>query len=273
VELYEAKGEAKTGKGGVGAKTFEFLLIPRVSGKVVLPGISVSFFDPNKKMYTTHSTEPIEINVAEAAPGSAAVSPGKRPSAQQALDPAANAVDDFHYLKASGDSNVGFQGYPWWRWLYWLSVLGFVCFVGFVLFDKIQGRFRGMRSTREAKALANSKSWQRLRLAARKASDGIAWNEVTATYELLCGAVYDVLDEAYDVGSRSLSRSALREALVNEKGLSSEIWKRVEQLLEFAEMVRFASSAGVVSEAAARTQLARWVAEGEIIAGELADKL
>ena len=44
VELYDSKGNAKTGKGGVGEKDFEILLIPRTPGPLTLPGIEFSLF-------------------------------------------------------------------------------------------------------------------------------------------------------------------------------------------------------------------------------------
>src|SRR5262249_26014080 len=51
VELYDSKGVAKSSSGGVGQKVFEFLLIPRAPGKVMLPALEMSFFDPAKGAY------------------------------------------------------------------------------------------------------------------------------------------------------------------------------------------------------------------------------
>jgi hypothetical protein len=81
--------------------------------------------------------------------------------------------------------------------------------------------------------------------------------------------VFDAIDRTYSVGARSRPRSQLKEILVEEKGLSPEVWQKIARLLEYAELVRFASSFGAVSEQSARADLARWVAEGEAVARAL----
>ena len=83
VEIYDSKGTAKAGPGGVGQKVFEFLLIPRAPGKVTLPSLELSFFDPTKGAYVTRTTEPITINVGEPAPGSAPAAPKSASSASK----------------------------------------------------------------------------------------------------------------------------------------------------------------------------------------------
>jgi hypothetical protein len=86
---------------------------------------------------------------------------------------------------------------------------------------------------------------------------------VTRSYESLCGAIFDALDKRYKLGSRSLSRGDLKRLLVEERGLPAETWERLGKILEYAEMVRFASSTGAISETSARQELAHWVQEAE----------
>ena len=271
VELYESKGNAKTDKGGVGTKIFEFLLIPRVPGKVTLPQLELSFFDPIKGAYVTRKTDQIEIKVSDAAPGTAYV-PVKRAgdnvaatgAGSSAQSEAVKPAEDVMYLKDPAEPGPapGPMGLPWWRWMYWLSATGVLLFAFVAAVDKIFGRLRLLRSTRKSRLLAESKSWQKLKAAAKAARSGAPWNDVTHTYELLTGAVYDAIDRKHSIGARSLSRSELRRALVDEHGMSAENWMRLDRLLDFTETVRFASSAGVVSEIAAREQLSKWVDEG-----------
>lgn len=63
LELYDTKAESKFNRDGTSYKEFELLLIPRQEGKITIPAISVSLFDPKKVEYVQRSTPPIEISV------------------------------------------------------------------------------------------------------------------------------------------------------------------------------------------------------------------
>jgi hypothetical protein len=93
----------------------------------------------------------------------------------------------------------------------------------------------------------------------------VPWSEVQLCYELLTGALYDVLDREFGVSSRALSRQQLRDELTGEKRLPVPTWERIEKVLDYLEMVRFASGAGVVTEAAARQEFLKWVNEAQLI--------
>jgi len=269
IELYESKGRAKSGQGGVGEKVFEFLLIPRTTGKVDLPPLEISFFDPIKASYVTKNTQPITLSVSEPLPGSAAIQNPRvaATGSENRLDK--NAKDDLRYIKAPGETTVGFKGHPWWRWMYWLSAAGFLFFVSFVLLETVKSKIAHAEATKEERILAQSKSWQKLRTAAKAATAGASWKDVVQTYELLSGALYDAIDEACGVGARSASRTDLKALLVEEHKVAETTWNRFDKLFDFAEMVRFATSAGAVSEKTAREQLSKWVTEGQSLSNIL----
>ncbi|MEQ1876665.1 MAG: BatD family protein [Bdellovibrionia bacterium] len=63
LELYDTKAETKFFKEGNSYKEFELLIIPRQEGKVSIPEITVSIFDPKKIQYITKSVPPIEVTV------------------------------------------------------------------------------------------------------------------------------------------------------------------------------------------------------------------
>lgn len=63
LELYDTKKEAKFFKDGRSYKEFNILLIPRMPGRVDLPGFEVSFFDPKTEKYVRKSTHPLSIVV------------------------------------------------------------------------------------------------------------------------------------------------------------------------------------------------------------------
>ncbi len=63
LELYDTQKESKFFKNGNSFKDFNLLIIPRQEGDFAVPGVSVSIFDPIKKVYVTKRTEPIKIHV------------------------------------------------------------------------------------------------------------------------------------------------------------------------------------------------------------------
>ncbi len=270
IELYDSKGTAKTGRAGVGEKVFEYLLIPRNPGKLVLPALELSYFDPAKKSYVTKSTEAIAINVQSAAPGSVVASKTKSlsPATLQATPEVQEPAGFLPMDLAEGSS----PRFPYWRVLYWLAIALASVFAGMVIYDlfrRTKARSAAMASSR---AEAYSRSWANLREKSREASQGASWQEVIRSYELLAGLMFDSLDQAFDVSARSRPRSELGEMLVQERGVSQMTWDRISKLLEYVETVRFAISAGAVTEASARKDLARWVSEGEAVARELGER-
>lgn len=268
IELYDTKGKSQKGRGGVGEKIFEFLLIPRVPGQVTLAPLDFEFFDPVRKQYYTKSTEAVQIKVLDPAPGTALV-PVKQqtpPAAIKRGEQSSAQSDEMRYLKPpGGDVEEGLSIRSAWRFLYWGSGLILALLVSLIGFDLLRGGHKKLGHRLKARSLQNAKSWENLKAAAQAAANGGSWHDTTQAYEILGGIIFDALDRTYQVSSRAISRSELKTVLVDERGMSEESWRRVDELLEFSDLVRFASTAGSESEASSRKELARWVAEGRSI--------
>jgi hypothetical protein len=277
LELYDSKGKVNSVKGGVGSKIFEFLLIPRVPGKVTLPSMEFSFFDPAKKTYVTTHTDPVEIQVGEPAPGSQIAAPSKKDATSASSgfqqDSSASKGEDLRYLKSPmAHWNSG----GLLRWVYFACMalsLGLIGWLGWDILRRLTGwgEFKSSRGKRGSAGKGADKIRQRLREAAKSLPDGsgVSAELLNKHYETLSGVVLDALDQSYGLGARSLPRAELGQVLVNERGLDEAVWKRIESLLEFAEMVRFTGSAGVVSAEAAKGELRKWVSEAEAILSKL----
>jgi hypothetical protein len=276
VEVYDTKSSAKTAKGGIGAKTFEILLIPRTPGEVTLPSAEFSFFDPVKKKYVTRSTESVKITVTDAATGVSAPPPvtpltgngavngsGAAPSTD--MTPSTNSEPRGLKIGLSADHlGDAFGGLPFWRIIYLLAsvaIIFFALLVGRDFFRQVRKRGTELRQSR---LKSQSRSWVKLRRLAKEAVTGAPWEEVVQSYETLESVLLDAIDQVYQVGARSLPRSALQDVLVHEKGLDPEIWKSIDQLLEFSEAARF----GGALENRARTELDQWVSSAQTIAGK-----
>lgn len=63
LEVYSQRDETKFNREGTSYKEFEVLLIPRESGKITIPKITMSFFNPQSGSFYQGSTDPIEMNV------------------------------------------------------------------------------------------------------------------------------------------------------------------------------------------------------------------
>jgi hypothetical protein len=280
VEIYDTKGRAKSGRGGVSEKVFEYVLIPRAPGKVTLPAVEFSYFNTAQEKYVTKTSQPIDIMVLEGEartegegstrPRAAAPRDSKteapREVLQPLLPPSSGAQSESANLRSVSAEILGI---PIWRWLYWGATLAFAAFFSFVLFDQLARRIGSKKSA--PRSSTNQKLIQ-ARAIAQKAKNGADWNEVARAYDGIAAALFDALDETYAVGARSYSREVLEQMLVGEKGMPADQWKRVKELLEFAELVKYASSTGVVSEAQARERLADWVGEAEGLARSVRER-
>ena len=167
IEMYESKGKSQIDRGGVGRKLFEFLLIPRATGKIQLPAVEVGFFDPIKKQYYTKSTAPIDLTVTESAAGngmttttapvngatssvassiSATPSPSSSPKSAISTPPAVSNPDEPRGLKPLyvHPAVEGGQS-PIWRLLYLACSAGLallIALVGQGLFSEKASRSR-----------------------------------------------------------------------------------------------------------------------------------
>ena len=266
VELYDSKGRASPSRGGVGEKVFEFLLIPRTPGKVERPPLEFGFFDPKKKEYYTKSTQPVTLTVLDPAPGTTLVLPTKD---QAVGDPQRGKFEkeskplEMRYLKAPSEGASDLFLLPIWRFLYLGCSIAFaflLVLIGKDLFQKARKKV----GAQPAPHFSDSKQWENLHRLAQTALSGIPWNDVVGAYDVLSHLILEAIDAVYSVGAKSLSLDELKRRLVDEQGLAEGTWERITRLLEFSDLVRFASSVGGVSEAKARADLQKWVTEAEV---------
>jgi len=269
------RDSVKTGKGGVGEKIFEFLLIPRTPGQIQLPALEFSFFNPTTNQYVTRATEPLTLDVGQAAPGAALTNPVRSAPAQT---PASNgatassgksgAASEPRYLLPPEQAEAGMIGVPIWRWLYWVTSGLFSILAILILFDLLRKGHETARNLMERQAQAHEKSWERLASLGKKSSQ-LSWNDIMSAYERIFEGMMDAIDDAFAVGSRSFSRAELKQILMEQHQVSEAIWGKIEKILEYSELVRFASSAGAVSQQDARSSLSRWVEEARMTATKL----
>jgi hypothetical protein len=130
LKAYETLSSLNIDKSGWkvrGSKVFKTVLKPEVSGRLQIPAIPFSFFDPETRSYRTTQTEPLSLSVA--------------PGEESSVAPAPPAADvrvisrDIRYLKAGplrrrrtpfGGSNAFWilNLLPWGLFLFFVGVRG-----------------------------------------------------------------------------------------------------------------------------------------------------
>lgn len=265
IEVFESRAQTRTGRGGTGVRVFEYVLIPRQAGDHSIPPIELSFFDPKAKAYVKKATEPIPIHVSEGDPAMAGQAPSVPTEAvnrDREIPVPEKAIQKIHGLKDRVSEKVE-------EWkdsagatrvvllvLLLLGVAGVVLKLTWPRLAPSIRKWRGIDPER-----AKQREWERLKQSVETPGTPLSFKEVLAGYERVAGRVYDALDARYHVGARALSRSELRDILVGENKMPEDQWNRIASLLEFTETVRFATTAGAVSEERVRSELTRWMNE------------
>jgi hypothetical protein len=90
------KFEASDSAGDEGAKTFEMALVPKQTGKLDIPALEFSYFDPERREYVARTTSAMSVEVAPAVAGSA-------PAAKAIAPDVATKQDE---RVAAGDGSV-----------------------------------------------------------------------------------------------------------------------------------------------------------------------
>jgi hypothetical protein len=272
VELYDTHGRALPSRGGGGAKVFEFLLIPRSPGSLTLPPLQLSFFDPEKKIYYSRSTEPIEIRVLDPLPGSTqssqtpagvASSEQTRFKSEESAPVQSLRKDSVRDWLKPEKSSIDGVGLPIWRYLYWASLLALIYFVGRVISDWIRGKAKSSSTV--------ILRWTQLQSMSSETIAKAQFQELVGHYETLSDALLQTVDDVYSTSARSTSRSDLQSILMKTAGFSQVLWGRISRVLEFADLVRFAGSSGVVSEDQVRSRLSEMISEAQKMIREMQD--
>src|SRR5208283_1658745 len=72
-----AKFEPGDSDGCSGTKNFEQALVPMQAGKLQIPALNFSYFDPEQKQYVTRTTSPVYLDIAAGQTGSTTAVPTK----------------------------------------------------------------------------------------------------------------------------------------------------------------------------------------------------
>lgn len=116
LKIYEDKPvlETKKGANGIsGSKTFKYALVPENPGKMVVPPLNISYFDPKKNSYETLTTPSYELSVV---PGTAQEKLNKAQGSTadpNVSNPLAEDIATIHSPKRLENQKYSFDFYYW----------------------------------------------------------------------------------------------------------------------------------------------------------------
>ncbi len=238
IERYDPKVSDNISKGAevlTGSRTFEYLLIPRHAGEQHIPPVEFSYFDLDKKSYSTLSGPAFTVNVAK---GTQTVSStvsglGKEDVKMLGEDIRFIKSDQFTFRR-KGTSFVSSPVF------YVLALSPFFAFVGFVVLlrrrEKALGDVAGLRN-RKARKVA-----QRRLTEAKKFLDAQKKEEF---YAETSRALFGYISDKLAIPPADLSLESIRRSLEG-RGVKAELVERLARSLEQCEFARFAPSVGSI---------------------------
>lgn len=239
-ESYDVKRSESiaSGSGGTkGSKTYEYPFIPRSYGDFTLGPVEFTYYDISQRKYVTLNSGPLMVSVARGEDGAGMSQSGAPVSiGRQSVQ---SLGEDIRYISTSmkGLKRQGslFAGSLTFGIV--LTVIVLLYFVtSFILskFIKSRADVAGTRNRRARKvAKARLKNAKML----------FKKNLYSAFYEELYKAVTGYLSDKLILPVSDMTRDNLRERLT-ERGVSEDIFNRLNTLLDDCEFARYAPSEG-----------------------------
>lgn len=212
-----------------GSKTFKTILIPQVPGKLKIPGVSFSFFNPRKKRYETKSTAPLYL---EATPG-----PKEEiPTAPITREGVRVMAKDIRYLKMNMDltdrSGMLYQN----KLFYLANLVPLLVFLGAV------GVKLKRRKLELDPAYARSKrAYREARGRLSKAKGKLRPEASHEFYALLESGLNSYLAGKLNMSAAGLTQEEIA-AKLRAGGIAEAEIAELKGIIEESHLVRFASS-------------------------------
>ncbi|MFI5171279.1 MAG: BatD family protein [Chitinophagales bacterium] len=221
--------DPKTSEAG-GAKTFEYLLIPRSPGDFTVPAYTWTYFDPEKKQYQTLTSEPYNVKVE--------AGPGYNPSAGNY---AVNKEDvemlaqDIRFIKKNEPNYVN-DAFDLFGTGIFYSLLGIPFIAGFGLFIFTSKR-KKLMSNEVALKYNRANAAARKRLV--KAKTFMTTNNARSFYDETIKALWGYLSDKLNIPQTELTKENIHDLLIKHDAAASTAEETLA-LLDQCEMALFA---------------------------------
>jgi len=217
-----------TDRGVSGSRVYEYVLVPRAPGTLAIPGVDLSYFDPDAREYRTASAEPLDLVVSGRAVEGAI--PGAR-----ARSDVEELRTDIRFIRTEPSAFRPRGGTLFGEWLFWVVL---VAPVGAI------GGAAGLRRRRER--LEGDPAYARNRRAARLAKRRLAQarelaraDDPRAFYAETARALEGFAADKLHTSAAGIIREELGEAL-RGRGVGGATVDEYLELLATCDRQRFA---------------------------------
>jgi len=228
-EKYEPKVNEQINRSNKisGKKTIDYLLVPRIAGKMEIAPVTFSFFNPNSKSYITLNTNSFTIEVLKGT-GTSAYSGSSKEDIKV-------LGDDIRYIKTELGSLDKKEKPILFAYGFWIaSGFPLIVLLGLIVWkrrsDKLSGNVQLLRYQR-AQKMAKS----RLKIAKSLMTE----NNHTAFYTEISKALFGYLEDKVHIPKSEFSLDFALEEL-KKKNVSEDILISLKNCAEKCEYIRFA---------------------------------
>ncbi len=214
-----------------GSKSWDYVLIPQVPGREVIPSLKFSYFSPEVKAYRELRTAALEVAVAKGRAGAGGPS-GQVAFAQQGV---VKRASDINYIKLASGSLKDRSRYLFQSpWIFVALILPMFLNVGLLVYSNHRSRqlqdLTGFRS-RQARKIAEK------RLA--KAEKCLKHNRLHEFHGILESSITGYLSDRFNLPQIEITSQQVRRTM-EERNINSHLAEEVKSLLEECNFARYA---------------------------------
>ncbi len=222
---------AVTASGMSGTREYSYLIIPRDSGRYIIPGIKFSYFDPSTKRYVQRTTDQQILMVAPNTKGIQFSTPNM-------------VKEDIRYFGKDVRYIAPIYTLPWGKgltpgsWLHLMAII--IPLVILVLLLIVYRKRIRMHADKEkmralkAKKVADS----RLKMAAR----AMEKHDVNHFFEAMLDALWGYASDKLNIPVAELNRNHVKEYMIR-KGVEEEVIDQFIDVIDQCEFSRYAPPA------------------------------
>lgn len=225
-----------TFEGASGSKIFNYLVIPRQSGKFNLKPYTFNYFDLNSKAYRSITSDTLKIQV-EKGKGEIDAAAAYQPSRKKDVEMLNSDIRYIHRDEISiFAANDLFYDSPLFYSLILLSVI--LMIAAYFLTKRLKEKQTDLVGMRKAKATKVAK--KRL----TKAKKLLHQKDYTSYYVEISNALYGYFADKFNLSLSEISQEKIL-TLLKERKSDDLLSGAVKNLLEEIEMARFAANSGI----------------------------
>lgn len=231
-EVYDPKVKkniSHNAAGSAGKKTFEYVLIPRFGGEFDLPGVELSYFDPQDQSFKTKSSKSYTLNVLQGDKSEANAS-GFVPASKEDVQIVGR---DIRYIKTGNPNLNRAEEIFFGKKSYYLTIVGLGIAAAatwfIILFLRRKDSGIDVRSKK-----AGSMAKKHL-----KSAESLINSGTNDFYDAIAKALYGYLSDKLEIDQSDLNRERVDEEL-KAKQVSEDLRSELKKALDECDMVRFA---------------------------------